>query len=163
LTFEFNSLLHASIIAWPTVLARMKPTSYSTMPHGRWLRMSLSTPAAYLLPPTTQRWIYYPFTCMCWSYCFFTLTCKYNSFLHVGVEAGDEAHPDPWVYLTKEQHLQGGSIGWLRIQRPGTGSVATGRPTSSETCRSGTDWTGRASPWCTTMAWMNMSARCRGW
>jgi hypothetical protein len=26
---------------------------------------------------------------------FFTLTCKYNSLLHIGVEVGDEAHPGP--------------------------------------------------------------------
>jgi hypothetical protein len=27
---------------------------------------------------------------------FFTLTCKYNSFLHADVEAGGKAHPGPW-------------------------------------------------------------------
>jgi hypothetical protein len=27
---------------------------------------------------------------------FFTLTCKYNSFLHTGVEAGDEANSGLW-------------------------------------------------------------------
>jgi hypothetical protein len=73
------------------------------------------------------------------------LTCKCNSFLHAGVEAGDEAHQVHKIYLTKEQHLQGGSIGWLRIRRSGTGSMATRRSTSLEPCRSGTGRTGRAS------------------
>jgi hypothetical protein len=64
------------------------------------------------------------------------------------------------IYLTKEQHLHGGSIGWLRIQMPGTGSAATGRLMSSESCQSRID---RASPRCTTTVQMDTSARHRGW
>jgi hypothetical protein len=84
---------------------------------------------------------------------FFTLTCKCNSILHACVEAGDEAHPDPHDLFDQGAAPSGrGSIGWLRIQSPWTGSVATGHPTSLETCRSGTDRIDRASPRCTAMA-----------
>jgi hypothetical protein len=67
------------------------------------------------------------------------------------------------IYLTKEQHLQGGSIGWLRIRRPETSSAATGRPMSLEPCQRGTERTDRSSPRCTTTAQTDMSARRRGW
>jgi hypothetical protein len=67
---------------------------------------------------------------------FFTLTCKYNSVLHIGVEAGDEAHPGPRVLSDQgaAPSWGGGSIGRLRIRRPGTGSTAIGCPMSSELC-----------------------------
>jgi hypothetical protein len=43
------------------------------------------------------------------------------------------------IYLTKEQHLQGrGSIDWLRIRRPETGSASIGCSTSLESCQSET-------------------------
>jgi hypothetical protein len=80
--------------------------------------------------------------------------------MHAGVEVGDEAHPGPWDLSDQGAAPLGGAIGWLRIQRPGTSSAATGRLTSSKPCRSGT---GRASPRCTTTAWMDTSVRCRGW
>jgi hypothetical protein len=127
--------------------------------------MASSTPGTYLLRPTTRRWIYFPFTCKCWSYWFCTLSCKCNSFLHAGVEAGDEAHRGPWDLSDQgaAPSRGGGSIGCLRIHRPGTGSVATRHPTSSKPCQSRTDWTSRAGPQCTATAWTDMSARCRGW
>jgi hypothetical protein len=68
----------------------------------------------------------------------FTLTCKCNSFLHACVEAGDETHPDPQDLSDQGVAPSGGSIGWLRIRRPGTGSAATRRSTSSEPCERGT-------------------------
>jgi hypothetical protein len=46
------------------------------------------------------------------------------------------------IYLTKEQHLQGESIGWSRIWRPRTGYAGDGRPRSSEPSWSETDRTG---------------------
>jgi hypothetical protein len=91
------------------------------------------------------------------------LTCKCNSFLHAGVEAVDQAHPGPQDLSGHGATPAVGSIGWLRIRRPGTGSMAAGRPTSSELFQSGTERTGRASPQCTTMARANTSARCKGW
>jgi hypothetical protein len=69
---------------------------------------------------------------------FFTLTCKCNSFLHACVEAGDEAHSGPRDLSDQGAAPSEGSIGWLRIRRPGTGSVATGCLMSLESCRSGT-------------------------
>jgi hypothetical protein len=77
---------------------------------------------------------------------------------------GDEAHRGPQDLSNQgAAPSSGGSIGWLRIQRPGTSSTATGRPTSSELSQSIIGQTGRASPRCTTMARTNTSARCRGW
>jgi hypothetical protein len=73
------------------------------------------------------------------------LTFKCNSFLHVGVEAGDEAHPSPQDLFDQGAAPSGGLIGWLRIRRSGTGSTATGRLMSSEPCRSRTGRIGRAS------------------
>jgi hypothetical protein len=66
------------------------------------------------------------------------LTCKCNSFLHAGVEAGDEAHPGPRDLSDQGAAPSKGSIGWLRIVSPGTGSAATRRLTSLELCQSGT-------------------------
>jgi hypothetical protein len=152
-----------NIIAWLTTLERMKPTSSSTMSHGRWLRTPSSLPTAYLLPPAIRRWIYFYFAHRCWSYLFFTLTCKCNFFLHASVEAEGKAHPGPQDLSDQGGAPSGGSIDWLRIRRPGTDSVATGRPTSSEPYRSGTRRTGRPSPWCTTTACVNTSARRREW
>jgi hypothetical protein len=39
---------------------------------------------------------------------FFTLTCKYNSPLHVGVEAGDEAPPG-----SRDLSYQGPARSWV--------------------------------------------------
>jgi hypothetical protein len=100
---------------------------------------------------------------MCLSYLFSTLTCKCNSFFHTGVEVGDEAHRGPRDLSDQGAAPSGGSIGWLMIRRSGTGSVATRRPMSSESCQSETGRTGRASPRCTAMAWTDMSSRRRGW
>jgi hypothetical protein len=60
--------------------------------------------------------IYFPFVRRCWSFWFFTLTCKGNFFMHAGVEMVDEAHlgsqdlsdqgatPSGWVdWLVKDQ------------------------------------------------------------
>jgi hypothetical protein len=76
----------------------------------------------------------------------FTLTCKCNSFLHAGVEAGDEADPGPQGLSNQGPPPSGGLIGWLRIKMPGAGSVTTGHPMSLESCWTGTVRTGRASP-----------------
>jgi hypothetical protein len=51
---------------------------------------------------------------------------------------GDEAHPGPRDLSDQGAARSGGSIGWLRIWRPGTGSATTGRPMSFEPCQSGT-------------------------
>jgi hypothetical protein len=84
-------------------------------------------------------------------------------FLHACVEEGDEAHPGPRDLSDQRATPLGGSIGWLRIQRLGTGSAATGHPMSSEPCQSGTERIGRASPQCTATVRMDMSSRRRGW
>jgi hypothetical protein len=76
---------------------------------------------------------------------------------------GDEAHLGPRDVSDQGAAPSRGSIGWLRIRRPGTSSVATGRPTSSEPCQSKTGRTGRASPRCTAMMQMDTFARRRGW
>jgi hypothetical protein len=76
---------------------------------------------------------------------------------------GDETHPGPWDLSNQGPAPSGGSIGWLRIQRPRTGSTSTERPTSLEPCQSRTGRTDRASPQCTAMAWTDTSAKCRGW
>jgi hypothetical protein len=44
---------------------------------------------------------------------FFTLTCKYNSLLHVGVEKGNEAHPGPRGLSDQGAALSGGDVDWL--------------------------------------------------
>jgi hypothetical protein len=54
--------------------------------------------------------------------------------MHAGVEVGDEAHPGPWDLSDQGAAPLGGAIGWLRIQRPGTSSAATGHLTSSKPC-----------------------------
>jgi hypothetical protein len=43
---------------------------------------------------------------------------------------GDEAHRGPRDLSNQGAAPSGGAIGWLMIRRPGTGSAATGRPTS---------------------------------
>jgi hypothetical protein len=47
----------------------------------------------------------------------------------------DEADPGPLYLSDRVAAPSGGSIGWLRIRRPGTGSAATRRPMSSEPCQ----------------------------
>jgi hypothetical protein len=44
---------------------------------------------------------------------FFTLTYKYNSFLHVGVEAGDETHPGPYDLSDQGAAPSGEGVDWL--------------------------------------------------
>jgi hypothetical protein len=60
------------------------------------------------------------------------LICKCNSFLHAYTKAGDEAHPGPRELSDQGAAPSVGSIGWLMIQRPRIGSVATGCLMSSE-------------------------------
>jgi hypothetical protein len=132
------------------------------MPQKSWLRTPSSTSAAFLLPPTTRRWIYFSFARMCWSYWFFTLTYKYNSFFARRCWSGRWSPPRSIGSIWSRSSIFTGSIGWLRIRRPRTGSAATGHLTSLEPSHSGTGRTGRASPQCTAMAQMDTSVRCRG-